>query len=336
MNSASVEYFLFAGKFLKQRFKNQPTYLTIEKVLNDRLGRDGSMKISILFVLLAAILWGTTGTTQAFAPKEAAPLVFGAVRMAVGGITLLLFAALRGQLKRSGWPVKTLIIAALSMAFYQPFFFSAVNLSGIAVGTVVAIGSAPIIAGCLEWLVFKKVPQTKWWIATAAAIAGVSLLFIPSASSGGSFLGILLALGAGLSFAVYTLTSKKLLQKQKPEAVTGTVFFFSAVLLAPLLFLYDLSWILSVQGMTVSLYIGVIATGAAYLLFTTGLAKVPASTAVTLSLAEPLTASLLGTVLVRESLPLVSWAGIALLLLGIFYISYQPKKDKIKAEQVKA
>ncbi|MCY9414525.1 DMT family transporter, partial [Bacillus haynesii] len=70
--------------------------------------------------------------------------------------------------------------------------------------------------------------------------------------------------------------------------------------------------------------------------FTTGLAKVPASTAVTLSLAEPLTASLLGTVLVRESLPLVSWAGIALLLLGIFYISYQPKKDKIKAEQVKA
>ncbi|MCY9414062.1 EamA family transporter, partial [Bacillus haynesii] len=54
------------------------------------------MKISILFVLLAAILWGTTGTTQAFAPKEAAPLVFGAVRMAVGGITLLLFAALRG------------------------------------------------------------------------------------------------------------------------------------------------------------------------------------------------------------------------------------------------
>lgn len=130
MNSASVEYFLFAGKFLKQRFKNQPTYLTIEKVLNDRLGRDGSMKISILFVLLAAILWGTTGTTQAFAPKEAAPLVFGAVRMAVGGITLLLFAALRGQLKRSGWPVKTLIIAALSMAFYQPFFFQPSTCQG--------------------------------------------------------------------------------------------------------------------------------------------------------------------------------------------------------------
>lgn len=143
---------------------------------------------------------------------------------------------------------------------------------------------------------------------------------------GGSFLGILLALGAGLSFAVYTLTSKKLLQKQKPEAVTGTVFFLSAVLLAPLLFLYDLGWISSVQGMAVSLYIGVIATGAAYLLFTTGLAKVPASTAVTLSLAEPLTASLLGTVLVRESLPLVSWAGIALLLLGIFIFPISPKR----------
>jgi len=47
------------------------------------------MKVSVLFVLLAAILWGTTGTTQAFAPEEAAPLVFGAVRMAVGGIPAL-------------------------------------------------------------------------------------------------------------------------------------------------------------------------------------------------------------------------------------------------------
>ncbi|MCY8087782.1 DMT family transporter [Bacillus sonorensis] len=286
------------------------------------------MKISVLLVLLAAVLWGTTGTTQAFAPKEAEPVVFGAVRMAVGGVTLLVFAAVRGQLKRRGWPVKTAVIAALSMAFYQPFFFSAVSLSGIAVGTVVALGSAPIIAGCLEWLIFQKIPRARWWIATFAAIAGVSLLFIPSAASAGNVLGILLALGAGCSFAVYTLTSKRLLQHQRPEAVTGVVFSLSAVMLAPLLFLYDLSWIFSVQGMAVSLHIGVIATGAAYLLFTTGLEKVPASTAVTLSLAEPLTASLLGTVLVKESLPLVSWAGIALLLLGIFYVSYTPKKKR--------
>ena len=170
------------------------------------------MKVSVLFVLLAAILWGTTGTTQAFAPKEAAPLVFGAVRMAVGGITLLLFAAFRGQLKRSGWPVKTLIIAALSMAFYQPFFFSRQPVrnrrrNGRRHRQRSDYCRLPRMAGV------QKVPQTKWWIATAAAIAGVALLFIPSASSG-SFLGILLALGAGLSFAVYTLTSKKLLQKQ--------------------------------------------------------------------------------------------------------------------------
>ncbi|MFN2746659.1 MULTISPECIES: DMT family transporter [Bacillus] len=286
------------------------------------------MKLSILFVLLAAVLWGTTGTTQAFAPKEAAPLVFGAVRMAVGGLTLLLFAAGRGRLTRAGWPVRPLVIAALSMAFYQPFFFSAVSLSGIAVGTVVAIGSAPVLAGCLEWLTHRKIPGKRWWIATMAAICGVSLLFIPSASSKGSFFGILLALGAGLSFAVYTLTSKQLLQRQMPEAVTGVVFSLSAVMLSPLLFLYDLSWIFSARGAGASLYIGVIATAAAYLLFTTGLKKVPASTAVTLSLAEPLTASLLGTALVRESLSPVSWAGIALLLLGIFYVSYTPKKKR--------
>ncbi|MDA6365996.1 EamA family transporter, partial [Escherichia coli] len=69
--------------------------------------------------------------------------------------------------------------------------------------------------------------------------------------------------------------------------------------------------------MTVSLHLGILATGIAYFLFSKGLVHVSSSTAVTLALAEPLTAALLGVFLLGESLTAVSWLGIFLIMMGI-------------------
>ncbi|HFQ93738.1 MAG TPA: hypothetical protein ENK32_06995, partial [Anaerolineae bacterium] len=44
------------------------------------------------FVLAAAVLWGTTGTAQAFAPAGAHPLSVGAMRLLVGGVALFTLA----------------------------------------------------------------------------------------------------------------------------------------------------------------------------------------------------------------------------------------------------
>lgn len=276
---------------------------------------------AILFVLIAAILWGTTGTAQSLAPDSTHPIVFGAIRLAVGGLTLLLFVFIQGKWSFRNWPVKSVILAALSMAFYQPFFFSAVSVTGIAVGTVVAIGSAPIIAGVLEWTIYKRRPESKWWLATILAIAGCLLLFANQHDVQIDPVGILLALGAGFSFASYTLVSKQLLDTHPPDTVVALVFTLSALFLTPLLFIFDLSWILQPSGYLSSLYIGVIATAFAYLLFAKGLQRIQASAAVTLSLAEPLTATLLGVFLVKESLPVISWVGIAFLFIAILVLS---------------
>src|SRR5690625_476729 len=113
-------------------------------------------KLSPFLVLFAAMLWGTTGTAQGFAPEGAHPIAIGAMRLAVGGMSLLVVALLLGQLRLKQWPVSPTILAALCMAFYQPLFFSAVHMTGVAVGTVIAIGSAPVLSGALEWIVWRK------------------------------------------------------------------------------------------------------------------------------------------------------------------------------------
>lgn len=280
---------------------------------------------SIIMILLAAMLWGTTGTTQALAPETAHPIAIGATRLAVGGLFLLGLVLAAGKLNFKNWPIKTTVLASLSMALYQPLFFSAVLMTGVAIGTVVTIGSAPIFSGFIEWVFLRKRPTIIWWVSTFLSILGCLLLLMNQESVYINPVGIVLALGAGLSFASYTLVSRELLEAYSPLSVVAVVFTLSALLLSPLLFVFDMSWIASVRGAGISLHLGVVATGIAYFLFARGLSRVSSSTAVTLSLAEPLTAALLGVFVVGERLSTVSWFGISLLLLGIGLLIWSSK-----------
>lgn len=275
-----------------------------------------------LLVLAATLFWGTTGTAQAFAPPDAHPLAIGAIRLAIGGMTLLLVALLRGRLNwNGGWPIAATLAAGASMAFYQICFFSGVARTGVAIGTMVAIGSAPILAGLLGlWLRGEK-PTRRWVGATLLAVIGCILLGVTTGDLQGDGWGIVLALGAGLAYALYAVTSKGLLERQHPDAVVGVVFVVGAILLAPLLFFVDLRWLAAPRGLLVALELGLLATAAAYTLYARGLTRIPVATAVTLSLGEPLVATLLAVSLLGETLPPLAWGGVALLFAGLFWLS---------------
>lgn len=284
-------------------------------------------KLSPFLILFAAMLWGTTGTTQALAPETAHPIAIGATRLFVGGLFLLLVVLAIGKLDLKNWPIKTTILASLSMALYQPLFFSAVSMTGVAIGTVVAIGSAPILSGLMEWFYLKVSPSKIWWYSTFLSILGCLMLFSNKESVNVEPTGIIMALGAGLSFACYTLISRNMVKNHSSLSVVAVVFTLSAIWLSPFLFMFDMSWITSLQGLGVSLQLGIIATGIAYFLFAKGLTHVSSSTAVTLALAEPLTAALLGVFLLGEHLNSTSWLGIFILMLGIGILIRSPKNS---------
>jgi DME family drug/metabolite transporter len=97
------------------------------------------------FIIGAALLWGTTGTSQAFAPPGYDPMVIGALRLLIGGIALLLLVMKRGELGSfRDWLQLPILLAAIFTASYQLCFFAAVAKTGVAIGTIVGIGSAPI------------------------------------------------------------------------------------------------------------------------------------------------------------------------------------------------
>jgi drug/metabolite transporter, DME family len=277
-------------------------------------------------VLAAATLWGTTGTAQTFAPPGASPLAVGAVRMVLGGAALVLLALLKGGWRDGPrWPILPTLLAVAGVAGYQLLFFAGVARTGVAVGTIVGIGSSPILAGLLAWLVWRQWPGSRWLAATGLAIVGCALLILASSREVQlDLIGMLLAIGAGLAYAVYTLSSKLLLPGRPAHVVTGVVFGLGALCLLPLFWQVEMGWLAQPRGWLVGLHLGLVTLALAYLLFTFGLQRVPAATAVSLTLAEPLTAGLLGIFVVGEQLGSLAGLGIGLLFIGLLILSHRP------------
>ncbi|HUQ42250.1 MAG TPA: EamA family transporter [Candidatus Limnocylindrales bacterium] len=294
-------------------------------------------RTAVLMVLAAALMWGTTGTARALAPENAAPLAVGAVRIVIGGAVLVLIALARGTLlgargSRPRWPILAAAISAIAVAIYQLAFFEGVARVGVAVGTIVAIGSAPAFAGALAWIALRERPSTRWLVATAVAVAGLVLLVLQSPEAALEPRATLLPLTAGAGYAVYATASKRMLRAGDSVAVAAIAFGGGALLLLPLLFTVDLAWLREPRGVAVALELGVVATALAYILFTRALTRLPVSWSATLSLAEPLTASLLGVAILRESLAPLQIVGAALVAAGLVSLATAPATDALLPE----
>lgn len=283
----------------------------------------------VLAVLLAALCFGTTGTAQALAEVSASPLAVGAARVLVGGGLLALLAGRAAPLRRR--PARPLtrhaVLAAVGAAgvlAYQPCFFLGTRLNGVAVGTVVALGSAPVVTGALDAVLRRRPPGRRWLLATALCVLGVVLVsnLLQGSTRAIAPGGLLASVGAGASYAVYTLASKALLDRGwSPVATTGGVFGVAAAVSAPLLLVGGAAWVLTPRGGALALWLGVVTTAVAYVLFARGLQRLRAATVSTLTLAEPLAATMLGALLLGERLTPLAVGGVAAILAGLVVLS---------------
>jgi DME family drug/metabolite transporter len=280
-------------------------------------------------VLSAGLLWGTVGTARTFAPEEISPQVLGVLRLSIAGGVLLIAAWLRGDLTGlRRFCSLALLYAAMGMAAYQVFFFASIARTGVAVGTIVAMGSPPIFAGLIEWGVYGERPNPAWIIATILAVIGCALLI----SSGGGLsvdaAGVMLALGAGAAFALFSTAVKRLVTQVPAYSAIALVSLLGALLLAPFVWAENHAWLMQPSGYMVVLFLGIIATACPYLLYTLGLKRVNAKTATTLSLAEPLTAGLLGYFFLGERFAALAFLGMALLLIGFVLTSIEAGRTR--------
>ncbi|MFD9743497.1 DMT family transporter [[Kitasatospora] papulosa] len=288
-------------------------------------------------VLLASVLWGTTGTAATLAP-DVGPLAIGAVAMGLGGLLQAVVAAPRirreAPLLRAQRGV--VLLGAVAVAAYPPAFYSSMHLAGVATGTVVSIGSAPLASALIERVVDGRRLTRRWITGAVLGLSGTVLLCAAEATAGTSsgpgarpagstVLGVALGLTAGLTYAVYSWAAHRLIGRGLTSgAAMGTVFGIGGLLLVPVLPATGAPLLDSWSAAAVGAYMALVPMFLGYVLFGWGLARVGASTATTLTLLEPAVAAVLAVLVVGERLRPAGWAGVALIVccLGVLTVPF--------------
>ncbi|HXV97320.1 MAG TPA: EamA family transporter [Anaerolineae bacterium] len=288
----------------------------------------------ITLVIIAAGLWGTVtvGVKILYDLGETTPLTVSWLRLTVAAPALYLlgfhftgehpfrvFAASQGGRMM-------LLLAALAMAAYQILLFAALTRTTVTTGVVLTICSAPIFAAVLAWPFLDERPTVWVGVSMAGAIIGTILLSKLTewqALAQGDYLwGNLLAIGAGLSYASYSLLARKLVGRLNPWHIIAITFGGGSLLMLPLVLAQGFVAQFNGLGWGVVFYLGLIPTALAYVFYIFGLRTTMASVATTVSLIEPLTASLLAFLMLGERLTPGEGVG-AMILLAAMVLLYQ-------------
>jgi DME family drug/metabolite transporter len=285
----------------------------------------------LVLIVLAAMLWGTTGLTSKVLNRLSAvdALSVGALRLITAFPALLLLAqtlapgSLLPLLKRD-W--RAVLILGAAMAGYNGSFFAALARTSVTAGTLLALCTAPLFVAALA-RIFLHEPLTRpVLLALAAGLSGTALLV---GGQGGRdllrldyALGNLLALAAGLSYAVYALVGRAKARGAPPASLAALSFTTAAILLTPFALANGLRLPTNFPAWLAVLYLGLVPTALAYALYLSGLRAVPATMASIGTLIEPLTASLLAALFLHEHLTPSGLLGAGLLLSSLAILSF--------------
>ncbi len=290
---------------------------------------------AIFSVLAASILFATGGASRAFAGFPGTAISVGSWRVFVGGIGLLIYARYRYGSAGLKVLVKQPILWIMGIAVlsYQITFFIGAARIGVAMGTLVALGLAPLLAGMLSWWLGMGKPSRQWAICTAVGVGGLSLL----TSAGGSkdIAGILFVTVSGWSYAAFTVLGVKMVRTHNFSGgeVLAVAFGIGAVLSTPIIALTS-SWVTAPKSIALIIWVGLFATTLAYALFGIGISHLPAGTVSTLTLFEPVMSTTIGVFVLDETMNLRGWFGCLVIIgaLGLLgYFESQTKRSSTNA-----
>lgn len=273
-------------------------------------------------ILLAAALWGIIGLwNRKLMAGGLSPASIVVVRNFGGMTALALFCALRD---RRVFRVKREHLkyffgtGVVSVVLFTLCYFSCQKLCSLAVASIL-LYTAPAIVVALSALLWKE-PVTKRKItALILTLAGCTL--VCGLFSGGltvTAAGILLGLGSGFFYALYSIFGRYALDRYGSMTVTVWTFLFAGPASLMLLRPAELKAAFRLSGLWLpALGLVVFSTVLPYILYTKGLAGVESGRASILASLEPVVASLTGVLVFGEPVGAAVWAGIACVLAGV-------------------
>ncbi|MFN3219957.1 MAG: DMT family transporter [Acidimicrobiales bacterium] len=267
-------------------------------------------------VIAATVLLGTIGTAAELGPDDVSATTTAAWRTTIGAAVLAAWASRRAAAPWSfPLPPKLVAVAGVAVAANQLAFFEAIDRTGVAVGTTVAIGTIPAAAGLVDLLVHRIRPTLGWVAGVVMAIVGVAVL--TGAGEGVVWGGVAFAVVAGAAVPVFGLVAQHLMADRPALTAMATVFGGGAVVLSPLALAGAAEAFGSPAAAATVLYLGAATLAGAFLLWGGGLRVLGLSAVAAIGLLEPAVAATLAVLVLDDSVTTALVAGVAIVIAGV-------------------
>jgi DME family drug/metabolite transporter len=279
---------------------------------------------AIFAVILAGMFWGTTGTIAYFIGGAVPALATGAVTMGVGGALL---AGLAGKSALRALTDPSLrvwiVLGGLGVVVYPLGFYTGMDLAGVAIGNILALGTGPLIGALLEWLVDKRPPGVGWFISIGIGIAGVVTISLAdhsdtTANPDQFGLGVIVALIAGVGYGFYSYAMGRVIDAgHSALASAGSVFGAGSL---PLRIVAAAFWAPLANAGTAWWGLGYLVVGPmvlSYLLYSRALRSLSSSSVMTIALTEPAVATIMAVIVVGERFDLAGALGLLLIAVSV-------------------
>jgi DME family drug/metabolite transporter len=281
-------------------------------------------------VAFAATSWGVGGFVAAvlFTSSGLGPVAVSFWRF-VGGLALLaMLRPFRGSPWRAG--LRRVLVTGFGFAIYQTAYYAAIPYAGLALATVVTLGTGPILIAVGSWLFLRERLGLLCASLILVSLVGLVLLVHPSGPSV-SPTGVALCLLSAAGYAAVTLLRRASRSTDDPLDAALGGFLVGAVLVLPVALAEGLlptsgSWD-GTAGLLA--YLAVFPTALAYVAFFSGLRSVSATTASMVALVEPVAAAALGVAILHEHLSMSGYAGGVLLLLAVVALTRTERGQSI-------
>lgn len=279
----------------------------------------------VLLVMLAAISWGISGViADILMTKGWSPIVISFYRGTIGLLVFFIWFFI--HFKKNWAASRPLflwsLLAGIGVAGNFTFYFLSIQASSVAVAATLMY-TAPIFVLLTSFLL--RMERSTWfkWGSIAGVLLGIVLLTgaynLDSISV--SFLGAATGLASALSYALFIFSFKKASEHGKPQ-LTLTIAFLSFCLVLSLLLDYkESAAVLSSADIGWFLLLGIIGAGISFILYVIGIRSTTAATASMVAMVEPVTASLLGVLLLGVDLTLIQFLGMVIILTTITVLS---------------
>ncbi|MBN2626083.1 MAG: EamA family transporter [Spirochaetales bacterium] len=283
---------------------------------------EDSPRRASLYALVAGVTWGTSGTLASLLPEGFPSLSIAAFRLFLGGCFLLLFSG-KGVIRLFRFHKgegKALILSVAAISSMMIFFFTAVQMSGVGMSTMIYIGLSPLFAGIIERVVDRNPLERRWFRSVGLTLTGSLLLGSVSWQDLRDPRGLLFAAAASLGWSLTGLSMKRLQKNRGSLEVTTLVMFLGGLVMCPFLFTADRTLVFSGRTPLILMLLGFLSASLPYWLFNRSIRTIPAGHAFVLGMIEPLTAALLGILLLGEPFGLIHLIGYSLIFTGVMLL----------------